>query len=176
MTADEIEAMFEIATDQMSVKSWLREGVVWLRGDAGDPDLVGVIGLQDMVVANRFLCHMEPVAAERHLRNIARLVKPGGHLFVSGIDVDVRTRVAREMGWKPVTELIREIHEGDPSLAQGWPLEYWGLEPFSDDLPDWRLRYATVFQIGEQLQPEVNKAQKAMMITRATADMKLAAK
>jgi chemotaxis methyl-accepting protein methylase len=149
MTADEIEAMFEIATDQMSVKSWLREGVVWLRGDAGDPDLVGVIGLQDMVVANRFLCHMEPVAAERHLRNISKLVKPGGHLFVTGIDLDVRTKVAKELGWKPVTDLIREIHEGDPSLTQGWPLGYWALEPFSDSLLEWRLRFASVFQIGE---------------------------
>ena len=83
------------------------------------------------------------------LRNIARLVKPGGHLFVSGIDLDVRTRVARGMGWKPVTDLIRDIHEGDPSLRRGWPLEYWGLEPFCDDRSDWKIRYASVFQIGE---------------------------
>ena len=53
MTPDEIEAMFEIASDQMSVRSWLKEGVIWLRGDAGDPDLGGVVGLQDIVVANR---------------------------------------------------------------------------------------------------------------------------
>jgi len=165
MTADEIEAMFEIASDQISVRSWLKEGVVWVRGDGGNPDLVGVIGLQDMVVANRFLCHMEPVAAERHLRNISQLVRPGGHLFVSGIDLDVRTRVAKELGWKPVTDLIREIHEGDPSLTQGWPLGYWALEPFSDSLPDWRLRYASVFKIGEAVGP----------IASATADMKLVA-
>ena len=102
-----------------------------------------------MVVANRFLCHMEPAAAERCLRNIARLVKPGGYLFVSGIDLDVRTRVARGMGWKPVSDMIRDIHEGDPSLRRGWPLEYWGLEPFCDDRSDWRIRYASVFQIGD---------------------------
>jgi 2-polyprenyl-3-methyl-5-hydroxy-6-metoxy-1,4-benzoquinol methylase len=79
-------------------------------------------------VANRFLCHMEPAAAERCLRNIARLVKPGGYLFVSGVDLDVRTRVARGMGWKPVMDLIREIHEGDPSSRDGWPVDYTGLE------------------------------------------------
>jgi SAM-dependent methyltransferase len=135
--------------DQARIKPWLKEGIVWMRGDAGDSELVGALGPQDMVVANRFLCHMEPAAAERCLRNIARLVKPGGYVFVSGIDLDVRTRVAREMGWTPVSDLMREIHEGDPSLECGWPLEYWGLEPFDDDRPDWRIRYASVFQAGE---------------------------
>jgi hypothetical protein len=91
---------------------------------------------------------MEPERAERCLRNLARLVKPGGYLFISGIDLDVRTRVAKEMGWKPITDLMREIHEGDVSVRRGWPLEYWGLEPFSNDRPDWKLRYASVFQIG----------------------------
>jgi hypothetical protein len=76
-------------------------------------------------VANRFLCHMHPEEAEECLCNLARLVKPGGYLFVSGVDLGVRTKVARELGWRPVTELISEIHEGDPSLRRGWPLEYW---------------------------------------------------
>jgi chemotaxis methyl-accepting protein methylase len=149
MADKEVEAMFEIEGDQARVRSWLREGVIWLRGDAGDPELVGILGPQDMVVANRFLCHMEPAAAERCLRNIGRLVKPGGYLFVSGIDLGVRTKVARYMGWKPVSHLIRAIHEGDPSLRRGWPLEYWGLEPFCDDRSDWPVRYASTFQIGE---------------------------
>ena len=149
MTNEEMEAMFDRDDHQVKVKSWLKEGIIWHLGDAGDPELVSVLGPQDMVVANRFLCHMEPVAAERCLRNIARLVKPGGYLFVSGVDLDVRTKVAREMDWKPVPDLIREIHEGDASLRRDWPLEYWGLEPFCKRRPDWRIRYASVFQLGE---------------------------
>ena len=146
MTSEEMEAMFEMEGDHAKVRPWLREGIDWLQGNAGDPEFVGVLGPQDIVVANRFLCHMKPAAAESCLRNIARLVKPGGYLFVSGIDLDVRTRVAKEMGWKPVTELIREVHEGDRSLSNGWPLEYWGLEPFCDGRRDWKIRYASVFQ------------------------------
>ena len=149
MTDGEMKAMFNGEGDQVTVKAWLKEGIIWHLGDAGDPELVSVLGPQDMVVANRFLCHMDPMAAERCLRNIARLVKPGGYLFVSGVNLDVRTNVAREMGWKPVTELIREIHEGDASLRRSWPLAYWGLEPFNDDRADWRIRYASVFQLGE---------------------------
>jgi hypothetical protein len=53
------------------------------------------------------------------------------------------------MGWKPVTDLKREIHEGDLSLTRWWPLQYNGLEPFRDNGPDWKIRYASVFQIGE---------------------------
>ena len=163
MTSKELESMFEVEGDQARVRSWLKEGITWLRGDACDPALVGVLGPQDIVLANNFLCHMQVAAADRCLRNIARLVKPGGHLFVSGIDLDVRTKVAREMGWKPVPDLIRDIHEGDPSLRRGWPLEYWGLEPFCDDRSDWRIRYASVFQIGEAPPAYTRKSSSAEM-------------
>ena len=149
MTDGEVETIFELEAGRAKVRSWLKEGITWLRGDVNDPGLIDVLGPQDIVVANRFLCHMDPAAAGRSLRNLARLVKPGGYLFVSGIDLDVRSAVARELGWKPVTDLMREVHEGDSSLRNGWPLEYWGLEPFRHKRRDWRLRYASVFRVGE---------------------------
>src|SRR5205823_13675918 len=108
------------------------------------------LGGQDIVIANRFLCHMDPPDAERCLRNLSRLVVPGGHLFVSGVDLDVRTRVARALGWTPCAELREEIHEGDPSLRTDWPCKYWGLEPIDKRRPDWEIRYASVFRIGEE--------------------------
>jgi len=87
--------------------------------------------------------------AERCLRNIALLVKPGGYLFVSGIDLDVRVKVARALGWRPVTELLREVYEGDSSLNERWPEDYWALEPLRASRPDWEVRYASVFQLGD---------------------------
>ena len=53
------------------------------------------------MVANRFLCHMQPAEAETCLRRLAGLVNPGGYLFVSGVDLEVRTKVARECGCGP---------------------------------------------------------------------------
>ena len=147
MSSVEMEALFERDGDQVRVRPRFRDGINWRLGDAGDPGLVGALGLQDIVVANRFLCHMRPDQAEACLSNLARLVKGGGFLFVSGVDLFVRSKVAGEFGWRPVTDLIAEIHEGDPSLLRGWPLEYWGLEPLDQTRDDWKARYASVFQL-----------------------------
>ena len=149
MTDAELQAMFAIEGDRAIIRSCLKEGVIWLCGDASDAKLVDGLGRQDMVVANRFLCHMDPASAATCLSNAARLVKPGGYLLVSGIDLDVRTEAATRLHWHPVTDLLKETHEGDPSLRQGWPLEYWGLEPFGGDRRDRNIRYASVFQIGK---------------------------
>src|SRR5262249_2102793 len=138
ITDQEFHDMFDLVGNQARIKANLRDGITWLRGDATNPEFATMLGLHDIVVANRFLCHMKPGAAEACLRNIARLVKKGGYLFVSGVDLDVRSRVAKDLGWHPVQDMIRHVHEGDPSLAQSWPLSYWGIEPFSQDQPDWQ--------------------------------------
>ena len=148
----EIESMFDVRGEEATVKKWLREGVTWQTGDAGDPALAAAIGPQDIVVANRFLCHMVPKDAEKCLRNIDRFVKQGGYLLVCGVDLDVRAKIALERDWSPVTELIREIHDSD-DLGPAWPVHYWGLEPLDDRRPDWRIRYANAFRIGTPSKP-----------------------
>jgi SAM-dependent methyltransferase len=147
MSDDEIREMFDAEGARLKVKPWIKEGIRWRVGDAGDPRIVDTLGLQDVVVANRFLCHMEPEHAERCLRNLARLVDRGGYLFVSGIDLDVRTKVADDLGWKPVRHLMEDIHDGDRTLRQSWPCRYWGLEPLDRGRRDWQVRYTSVFQI-----------------------------
>ena len=109
VTDSEFREIFEGDSNGARVRSWIREGINWQLGDAGDPDLVRALGPQDIVVANNFLCHMEQTQAEYCLRNIAGLVRRGGHLCVTGIDLDVRAKVARDLRWQPVTELINEI-------------------------------------------------------------------
>jgi chemotaxis methyl-accepting protein methylase len=143
----ERDAIFDWQEDVGTVKPWIREGIGWHLGDANDPSLVRTLGAQDIVLASNFLCHMDPTEAERCLRNIARLVKPGGHIIVLGVDLDVREKVAHHLGWHPLPELIREIHDGDPVLRHSWPWEWWGLEPLNDRRPDWQLRYAAAYRV-----------------------------
>jgi len=147
MTPSEMEDVFQREGDTVTVKSWVREGISWQVGDAGDPEMADKLGPQDMVVANNFLCHMEAPDAERCLRNITRLVKPNGYLFVSGIDLDVRMKVASDMGWEPVQEMITEVHEADRALGSRWPCHYAAIEPMNKKRPDWKLRYAVAYQV-----------------------------
>lgn len=148
MTKAEMEELFERDGETMTVKSWIREGIHWQVGDVGDSQTLDLLGPQDVVVANNFLCHMEAAEAERCLRDIARLVKPDGYLFVSGIDLDIRTKVARDLGWEPLQDLLEEIHEGDPSVRDGWPWQYSGLEPLNKRRRDWKIRYAAAFHLS----------------------------
>ena len=147
MTAAEIEELFDSDGDVLTVKSWIKEGIKWHVGDVGGSEILDALGPQDIVVANNFLCHMDAPVAERCLRNIARLVRPCGYLFVSGIDLDIRTRVAEDLDWNPVQELLEEIHDGDPRMRTNWPWNYSALEPLDKRRPDWRLRYAAAFQL-----------------------------
>jgi chemotaxis methyl-accepting protein methylase len=150
ITEEEMQAMFDSQGERARVKSWIKDGIFWHVGDAGDPEIVKLLGPQDIVVANNFLCHMDPPNAEKCLRNLARLVDACGYLFVSGIDLEVRTKVALDSGWTPVRELLEEIHEGDPCMRRDWPWKYWGLEPMNKKRSDWEIRYAAAFQVGNQ--------------------------
>lgn len=150
VSEDEMREMFDVSNNHAQIKSWLKEGIIWHIASAGDPKIVNILEPQDIVVANNFLCHMDPPDAESCLRNIGRLVKPGGYIVVSGIDLDVRTKVARDLGWKPLQDFIEDIHEGDSYLRVDWPWKYWGLEPFDKSRRDWEMRYASVFQLGER--------------------------
>jgi chemotaxis methyl-accepting protein methylase len=145
LTEEEKEAFFERTGDRYVVRPHLREPITWKVADALSTDLALQMGTSDIVVANRFLCHMSPPVASECLRNVAKLVRPGGFLFVSGVDEDVRERVTLELGLQPVVEEIEGLYHGDPSLTVGWPFRYWGLEPIDANRRNWEYRYSPVF-------------------------------
>jgi len=147
LTVHEKREIFDWEGNQAKVKSWLREGITWRLGDAADPELIRRIGPQDIVVASNFLCHMAPADADKCLRNIGHLISAGGYIFVSGVDLDVRTKVALDLGLKPLEELMAEIHYGDTSVRADWPWHWWGLDPLNQRRQDWQIRYAPAFRI-----------------------------
>jgi SAM-dependent methyltransferase len=153
LTETERTEIFDWEGGEGAIKPWLREGIAWHVGDASDPDLITSLGPQDLVVANNFLCHMAPRSAQQCLRNLAQLASPGGYLFVTGVDLDVRTKVAIELGWEPVPDLRAEIHDGDSLVRSDWPCQWWGLEPLNRRRTGWETRYSAVFRIGRNSHP-----------------------
>jgi len=147
----EMEEFFHRNGDAVTVKPWIQEGISWRVADVGEAEIIDSVGPQDVVVANNFLCHMIASEAESCLRNIALMVSPGGYLFVSGIDLDIRTKVACDLGWEPVKELLEEIHEGDPCLRGDWPFHYGGLEPLNKGRRDWEVRYTAAFRVQRKV-------------------------
>ena len=148
LTEAEIGELFERAGNVARVNSSIKEGIRWRVGDATDPSIVEVLGPQDIIVANNFLCHMEPIVAMKCLHNIAGLLSRGGYIFVSGVDLDVKTTVAQQRGWLPIEEHLEEVHNGDPRMTREWPFNYSSLEPLNKRRRDWKIRYSQVFQVG----------------------------
>src|SRR5262249_43187865 len=58
MTPHEMEAIFDREGGLLKVKPWLKEGISWHCRDVEALDPLVLSGPQDIVVANRFLCHM----------------------------------------------------------------------------------------------------------------------
>jgi hypothetical protein len=129
------------------VRDWVRDGTFWLVADACDPSLAEVAGPQDVVLANNFLGPMDDQDAERCLRNVAGLVRLGGLLVVEGVDLDLKVRVLRSIGAKPILDRFEAIYHADPT-KRGWPWIRWAHEPIDRTRPDWELRYATLYVLG----------------------------
>lgn len=145
--ATELEELFEQAGETLKVKAAYRKEVCWHHADPTREPTISELPKQDIVFINRLLFHMSKTEAERCLRAAASLVRQDGHIFVSGVDLDLRSRVAREQGWLPITDYLEEIHSGDETMTEDWPFRRWGLEPLDKRRKDWALRYCSVFQI-----------------------------
>jgi chemotaxis protein methyltransferase CheR len=153
LSGDQIEELstgtfplFRRQGHELIVAEAMRTDVTWLLGDARDPRLADLLGAHDVVMVNNVLCHMQDQEAEACLRNVIRLLAPGGYLVTYGVNLDVRTRVVREAGLTPVMDDIERVYRADCTALAKWPLAYWGAKPFDARRPDWATRYGAVFQ------------------------------
>lgn len=151
MTEAEMDRFFDREGEWVTVKSWIKDGIDWQVADPCSLETLELLGEQDCVVASNILGCMNTHEAERSLRNIARLTRPEGYLFVEDIDLDVRTRVARDLGWKPVQDLLEEVYGGDPGMRRGWPWSCSNWEPLNKRRRDWQIRYAAAFQLTSNI-------------------------
>lgn len=143
---DVIEKLFLRSGSRLEVREEYRRGVSWVATSACIPGLATRLGSQDIVFANNFLTHLTETMAESCLACILSLVRPGGYLFVWGVDLDVKTTVLCRFGLTPVLTLLEEVHRADVTARRLWPWKYWGLEPLDTTRPDWQFRYATVYR------------------------------
>lgn len=146
VTPEESKKIFDKKGEFLQVKDQFRNVDWYLQDPTRDP-VTRTHPKQDIVVANRLLFHMDRKEQYRALKAIVTMVRPGGYLFVSGVDLDVRTRIANEFSLYPIPELVEEIHAGDKTMTMDWPFERWGLEPLSKKERNWMTRYCSVFQM-----------------------------
>jgi chemotaxis methyl-accepting protein methylase len=149
LSAEEFDLLFFKEGNRVTPKDWIRRDISFIVGDAKDPEMANQIGVQDIVLADNFLVHLNESDAVACLANIVSFVALGGYLSLWGIDLGLKTRFVKSRGLIPVSKNIEEVYRADEAAQKAWPWEYWGVEPFDRNKTDWMVRYATVFQIPD---------------------------
>lgn len=146
ITASFVDKTFDIDGNRYSVKQAIKEAVHFDIADALDVNLRNVIGKWDIVYAQNFLFHLKHRIACKAFNNICTLLNDKAALFVDGMDLDIRQKLTRKNNLVPLEFKIEEIHnEARLRKGNGWPFNYWGLEPFAPKKRDWKRRYSTIF-------------------------------
>jgi chemotaxis methyl-accepting protein methylase len=142
---DFVATTFDRDHDAYIVKPSIARRVRFSVANLFDAPTIKRIAAADIVFAQNVLINFPRARACEGFRQVAKLLKPRAVLFIDGMDVDLRQKMTREAGLRPLDYKIREIHE-DARVIRGdaWPWVYWGLEPFVEGR-DWRERYATIF-------------------------------
>jgi len=99
----------------------------------------------DLVLGQNFMIHMLPEAAARALSALVGAARPGGALFLGGMDPTARVAALTAHRLRPVTWQLEAIHDADAMRRSAWPWYYWALEPINPHHPEHALRYSTIF-------------------------------
>jgi len=144
ITEEFIEQTFDREGESYVVKPHIARHVSFDQADVFSPELRSVVANADVVFAQNFLFHMRPPEAHRAFDNICSLLADRAALFIDGVDLAVRDQATKANDLTPLDYEIETIHNENLRL-EGWPYQYWGLEPFSTRRRNWRRRYATIF-------------------------------
>jgi chemotaxis protein methyltransferase CheR len=142
-----VGGLFDSIGDQYRVKPGFASLASFRIGDMTDPVFIRGLPRADLVFAQNVLFHLPRRIATRAFGNLTELVRPGGALFVNGMDTDMRVKLTKRFQLEPIVHAIEAIHE-DARVDRGanWSSSYWGREPFSKRSRDWVRKYCTIYR------------------------------
>ncbi|MCM8611057.1 CheR family methyltransferase [Accumulibacter sp.] len=123
----------------------IRQRVRVSHGDLLASDFSAAAGY-DMVFAQNFLLHMDDATAAEAFARAVGATRPGGALFVAGMNLDAKLALVTSHRLIPVDWEIEAIHNSDQMRRSAWPWGYWTLEPIDAARPDFIRRYSTIFR------------------------------
>lgn len=113
-------------------------------------DLFRHEGLYDAVICNNVLIHFSDATAGQALARLDLLVSNGGILAVGGAPLDVLAGyLGARRTFTPIETALDAIWEDWKGDRQSWALDpgsYVGMPPIDRNLPDWKLRFCTLFR------------------------------
>lgn len=138
--------MFDSKDDVLTVKPQYVAPVSFDVGDITDASYMGKLPKSELVFAQNVLFHLPRPVAKKAFKNLVDMLRPGGAVFVNGMDMDMRVRLTKQYGLEPVAERIAEIHE-DARVDRGanWADSYWGREPLKMSR-EWVRKYCTIYR------------------------------
>lgn len=142
-----VDNTFDINGENYLVKPALVARTRCHQGDLLDETLLNQLPQFDLVFAQNLLFHLPRNKVGTAFDYLVQKVKPGGFLFVNGMDTDQRVKFSKRFDLEPLDYLVEEIHN-DARVDRGdaWANYYFGREPFSRESRNWLRKYATVFR------------------------------
>ena len=84
--------------------------------------------------------------ARRAFAQVLAVLRPGGVLFIDGMELDMRVELTRRAGLRPLDYRVREIYQySRRHTPENWWDIYYGNEPYSPLATERLRRYATIF-------------------------------
>jgi len=140
------EAFDSIDAHHYRVKRPIAEACSFAVGDLLDRRSMEALGQADLVIAQNVLFHLPRPAARAAFGHLHHALKPGGALFVNGMDIDMRIELTRKLALEPLDYLVEEIHnDARVDRGSGWAGAYWGRKPFSRDSREWLREHGTIY-------------------------------
>ena len=145
-TADFVDATFDLVDGKYHVKRSIAEPTSFAVGSLLDKPLMDSLAGADIVVAQNVLFHLPRPQARTAFGYLHDMLRPGGAMFINGMDTDMRVSLTKKLKMEPLDFLVEEIHQ-DASIDRGggWAGAYWGRRPFSRNSRDWLRKYGTIY-------------------------------